>query len=535
MKKKILAVILCMVLLFCSLGAINISAESEYCDCGFDPVIKMTGGAGSLIENYGQPDEISLYGEDFANIQRDIVPGIPDFLAAVAAATVTFNPNKLVDAIIALFDPWISPLAMNPDGTSARPNITRPNYNEKEEMAQNHSAIDARYTFPFDWRLSPFENAEKLDSYIQEIKEHTGHRHVHIQAVSSSGPVLLAYVDRYVNGVDDPDAKSVVFGMTTSFGMSLMGHFLNARYNINPKGLNEIAYLYKLTLGDFTNTSVTAITNLLYNTGVFDALGMAVSLLPQAAYDRIYEEITRKTYAAWPGSWATCPPEEYAEARARLVGGTVYGGDEMLEKLDAYYNLQLKADKVLQEANENIKVSVMTGYNFSPLPLGRNDNSSSDGLVSVYHASLGAIAAPLGRKLPSNYKQAVNTGKDQISPDWKIDASAAALPEYTWFFKYTVHGPWYEFGGWYSWWRFAAKGQDTVFSNDKWPQFLQNPKSSIIDDVNVVFTPVAVEKPGIFDTILNFWDRLLTLMRNLFDVAAAPFSPLLDRFCSYWF
>jgi len=560
--KKFLSVLLCVTMLLGTLGALTVSATSfrpfvpgEPCDCEFVPIIKLTGGGSELTENYGEPDEMSYFGmfDDSGSMARDLFPGLPKFAAAVTTAILpdpsSFlgllpDPNKITDAIIEFFDPWVSPVAFNPDGTSVKEGLCRPTFKEEFEKEQDHQSPTARYTYGFDWRLSPLENADLFNDFVQEIKELTGHEHVHIQGISGSGPLMLAYVDQYVNGVEDPDALSIVFAQTTGFGLSFYGSVLNARYNVNAKGLSSPDVIYSF-VGESQANSILFLLNTFYNLGILDVLSAVVSLLPQQAWDRVYEEITRKTFAAWPGAWGSCPPEDFASARARVTSkgiDKVYGGQEFLDKIDAYHELQLNAGKVLQEASEKIKVAVLAGYNLAMIPLDRRDNSTSDGMTSTSQSSLGATAAQFGRKLPASYTQAVKDNHNHISPDRKVDASTCALPENTWFLKNTAHQRWYEVGGWYSWWRLAERGEDTVFDNPRWPQFLeiQNPSQAQnldgFDDTNVVFLPVQPEAPGGFmDSLLNFWDTLLLIVRNLFDLAALPFSGLIDKIWGLWF
>jgi len=531
--KKFTSILLCVTMFFCSLGLMT-TAASEVCidgSCEFDPIIQIAGGHGALTEHYGTPNEKSYYGVDSVeNMKRDLLPKLPGVLASVA----TVNPSRVVDAVIDMFDAWVGPLAYDAAGNSVKP-LWRPNPNEEKEMAQAHDTPEARYTFTFDWRRSPIALAAELNDFVQKIKAHTGHKNVHIQCMSGSGSMLLCYMDKYVNGVSGPDALSIVLGQPTGFGTPMVGHFLNARYEINPRNAGALDFLYALNLDPGTNKNVLAVMNLLYNTGALDALGAASVILPQAAYDRIYEQITRKTYAAWPGMWSWCPPEDFAPARERLVSGTVHGGNKLLGEIDAYYAIQLRAKDILREANGKIKVANMIGYNMALLPIGRKDKGSSDGMVDVTQGSLGAVSAPFGRKLPANYTQAVGCGHRHISPDWKVDASSAALPENTWFLKDAVHQKRYEYGGWYSWWRTAPRGRDTVNDNPDFPQFLQAADKNITGDTGS-FVPVTPEAPGgLWDTMMGFWDNLLSLVRGLFDSTALPFKGWIDKIWGIWF
>jgi len=532
--KKIVSVLLCAAMFVASAGLLMPSAApAEPCDCDMVPVIRFTGGHGALVENYGTPEEKYYYGVDMLeNLERDFLGGMDDLTQAL----LTLNPSKILDAFLAMCYAWIGPLAMNPDGSSVKA-LGRYDGNYDPSMKRDHK-VDRVYTFTFDWRLSPFDIIDEFNDYVQMIKADTGHEHVHIQSISGSGSVLLAYVDKYVNGLENPDALSILMGQSTGFGANMIANFLNADYSINPKNMGTLDYLYAFDLVEETNDTLLTVFDVLYKTGALDVIAAATALLPEAAFDRIYETVTRSTYAAWPGMWAWCPPEAYESAKARLTNGhPEYEELGFLEKIDRYHDLQLRAAEVLQEASKKIKVANMVGYDIALIPLGKTANDSSDAIVAVKHASLGAIAAPFGKTLGKNYKQAVDDGHNHLSPDGKIDASTCALPEYTWFMNGAVHRGIFEYGGWYNWWRDAPKGKDTVFDNPDWPQFIQLVDKAQNDrSVPMQFVPVTAEPESFADIFWRFWDEMLAKFRTLLERAIAPWTePVNKYFWSIWF
>jgi len=501
-------------------GTIAVFAEPEIsdsiCDCEAVPVILLSGGHGALTENYGQPDEMWYYGIDMLdNLVRDFVPLLlSDVLPAYL--TLNYNPGKRLDAFIRAAWAWIGPLEMLPDGTSIK-QLERVTVGHEWVMKMDHREAyywkptgEAYYRFPFDWRQSPYQIADELNDYIQFIKAHTGHEHVHLNSISGSSSPLLAYTEKYVNGVENPDALSIVYSQPATFGMEMVGNFLNADYSMNPRNAGSLDYFYSLELPSQVNDIVLSLMRVFYSLGFMNNTAFGVALWPQAAFDIIYEEITRRTYAAWPGVWAWCPPEDYASARARLTDGhPEYEALGFLEKIDRYHALLLRAGDVLREAGEKIKVAVVAGYDMALLPLGKDKTYSSDGLVAAQKASLGAVVAPYGEKLPAGYTQAVDNGREHLSPDRKIDASTCALPEHTWFVRDMVHRGFYHLGGWYEWWRTAPKGGDTAFDNPKYPQFMRI-EDKTQTDANIVLLPVTEEPITLSEVLGGFWDKILS-------------------------
>jgi len=493
----------------------------EYCECEAVPVILLSGGHGALVENYGQPDEMWYYGIDMMdNLVRDLVP----FLQSdVLPSLLTFHPGKLLDAFIAAFWAWVGPLEMLPDGTSVK-QLERVTVGHEWVMAMDHRQAyhwkptgEAYYRFPFDWRQSPYQIADELNDYVQFVKAHTGHRHVHISSISGSSSPLLAYTEKYVLGVENPDALSIVYNQPTAFGMELVGNFLNGDYFLNPRNMGSLDYIYALDLPPGANNVLLPLMRTLYRIGILNAASLGLSFLPRAAFDRIYEEITRRTYAVWPGMWAWCPPEDYPAARARLIDGhPEYEELGFLEKIDRYHALQLRAGEVLREANEKIKVAIVVGYNMGLLPLGKNKNYSSDGMVATEKGSLGAVVAPFGKRLPSGCAQAADSGQNHLSPDRKIDASTCALPAHTWFVKDMVHRDFYHLHNLYEWWRTAPRGEDTVFDNPEYPQFMRLEDKAQVN-ITSVLLPLAQEDPTPLDTAGEVWDSLMYILFVVFD------------------
>jgi len=528
--KKWLAVLLCIAVFTASTALMLPSAgAAEFCDCECVPVIQMTAGQGALTENYGTPEQKSYYGLDMLeNMQRDFVPE----LANVRKALLTFSPSKILDALINMVDAWIGPLAMNADGTSVK-DLDRYDFDREETMAKDHRTPYLGYTFPFDWRESPFETADKLNDFVQVIKAHTGHEHVYIESVSGSGSVLIAYLDKYVNGVENPDALGIVLGISTAYGTPMIGEFLNSHYTIHPKNLGMMDIIYVAEqVETSTSDSIITLMNVLYYTGVLDTLIFALSFFPEGGYDRIYEEIVRKTFGHWPGMWAWCPPEDYASARARLIEGhPEYEEYKYLDIIDRYHEFQSSLGDIMQEANKKIKVAVVTGYNMALVPVGRDYNNTSDTMVPVESASLGATAAPYGETLGKNYKQKIPSaaGRNYVSPDSMIDASTCALPDNTWFIKDLPHHLMYEYGGWFQWWKNAPKGQDTVFDSPDFPQYLRRLKKDQLDTDPVV--PVTGdEEVSLADRLLGFWDTVLGVIRVVMEWITLPLRELMNEY-----
>ena len=486
------------------------------CDCEYVPVVHLAGGHGPLVENEGTPEAVSYYGMNIDNLVRDVLPGLEPFIKA----SLLFRLDDVVTTALDMLWNWVGPLQMRPDGTSVK-NLTRIDNTENDLKDKNHQDAwwwywNRVYTISFDWRESPLKTADTLHAYIQRVREATGHSKVHLQAVSGSGTVLAAYVDKYVNQVDDPDVLSVVQGQSTAGGLASVGELFRKKININPQALSSFTWILALETSGTYEQYVLPVLNALYLTGVWDILAVWFPYWPEKYVDRIYEEFALPTYGTWPGFWAWVPNEDYEEAKKVMFEGhPEYYSEGFVDTIDAYYNqVAVRQDEIFIKANEKIKVAIMAGYDVAMLPFGNSSDADSDGLVKVERASLGGTAALFDRELPWSYQQAFDTEHNHLSPDRKIDASTCALPENTWFMKGALHQGWYEYGEWYHWWRDAPKGEDTVFSHPEYPQFVV---TTSLSDQGDLFDPVQPEPMTVEKVMSWTWDRVLGTFRVILN------------------
>jgi|GEM_PF-2053097 len=486
------------------------------CDCANTPIIHLAGGHGTLFENEGAPEEVGYYGMSIENIVRDLLPGLDSFIKTA----LKMNMNNSVTAAIDLFWNWIGPLEMRPDGTSVK-ELTRTN-DTNTGLWRDHTWEYWIYTMSFDWRESPLKTADDLHAFIQRVKTATGHSKVHLQSISGSGSVLAAYVDKYVNQVDDPDVLSVVLGQSTAGGLGTMGELFRKKININPQALSSFTWISTIETSGVYDEKVLPVLKTLYQTGIFDLLAVWFPYLSQKYIDRIYDELILPTYGSWPGLWAWLPNKDYAEAKKVMFKGHPdYYTKGFVDTIDEYYNkIAVRQDEIFAKANEKIKVAIMAGYGSPAFPIGNSTDADGDGLVHTEYASLGGTVALFGRVLPRSYKQALHTDCSHISPDRIVDASTCALPDNTWFMKGALHQGWYEYGTWYGWWREAPKGEDTVFDHPKYPQFVQVTSQvdfrqiTGFDEPFDIFEPLQPPGPMTFKKAMAWlWDRVLGLIR----------------------
>jgi len=153
--------------------------------------------------------------------------------------------------------------------------------------------------------------------------------------------------------------------------------------------------------------------------------------------------------------------------------------------------------------------------------VGRNIAVQSDYFVDTELGSFGATCAPIESPFPFWYRQKINDGHNHISPDRLVDASTCVLPEQTWFTYNTLHGINGDYSGWWTW--FKETDNPTVFSNERYPQFLERTEDG-------VFVPrVAEPEPFTFMSVLEI--IALTLTKIWRSILAVLTGRMLESWC----
>lgn len=234
------------------------------------------------------------------------------------------------------------------------------------------------------------------------------------------------------------------------------------------------------------------VLDMLNYAGVFKALvGVADKLLENLT-DRVFEELMYPVFGSMPGIWSFVTDDEYEQAKKMAFDENT--SKRLISRLDEYhYNVQCKAGEILNRAKNNgVKIMIVAGYNKQRTPLVESYMSNSDATVDTKYASVGATVADLGSALPEGYVQKNEAGvHDHLSKDGVIDASTCLLPENTWFIKDMLHCKIHDgHKEMYNLFFYSDSVTD-VWSNEKYPQFLQN-------DVNAkTLTPIGTQaRPG---------------------------------------
>jgi len=505
--KKTLSIIL-SIILTATLFVPAFAAE-EKCDCGFNPVIYVAAlGSATVYENPGAENEKALFRPETMPLVTEAVSVILPVIPALVAG----NFDKFGDALIGFVNSAFGALALDGDGNS-KENVYAP---EEYPTDANHG-IEYSYYFGYDFRLDPYTHADRLYKDIQTIKELTGHDKVQLKASSMGGVVTMAYLERY--GTED--IETVIFQNCPIQGTAVAGELFCRKFEINKDALLNYALDAIPSLEqDFLQGFLYGLATALDDVGVWSLLLSMADVIVENLLDRVYDEALIPIFGTLPGIWSFVPHEYYEEAKTVMVNEETQAG--LIEKLDAYhYNVQVNAEEILNEANKDVKIYIVAGYDIQRTPLVTAHKNTSDGTVDTKYASVGAVTADIRSTLPEGYTQAVNDGHNHISPDFCIDASATALPEQTWFIKDMLHCTTHEGHDRFYELILTSEEQFYVDTYEEYPQFMQNniPDMRFDKVENLTATEIFKNQPNFTNFVKmlrSFIDTIKNFFRNLF-------------------
>ncbi|MBP9988220.1 MAG: hypothetical protein KBT46_01850 [Ruminococcus sp.] len=479
--KKVMSILICVILIIGT--TVPCFAKDEQCTCGEPPIIYVAAlGSGAVIRDEGTDAETKLFRPETKDVIKQFLPIVP----AAARLIADKNYDAFGDVLIECINKVFGDLTLDGNGNS-KPNVT----SEVCHPESGEHGLDKSFYFGYDFRLDPVENAQKLHTYIQEVKEITHHDTVRFRASSMGGVVAMSYLKLYGSA----DIETIIFQCCPLQGTAVAGELYNGKLESNKDALLRYG---SQALPALDNDPLAGLLYVLIEalevTGVWDMLLNVADDLINNLQDRIYSETLIPIFSTLPGIWSFVPDEYYESAKTymKLDENTQSG---LIDKLDFYhYQVQSNAKNILNAAKSSgTTVYLLAGYNMQRTPLVTAYKATSDGTVDTKYASCGATCADLGETLPLDYQS-----RDErfVSPDRMIDASTCILPENTWFVKDMLHCKIHDGHMELYNWMFKSENQMTVFDNEKYPQFLQN------DVVNQKFTAVKAYE----NDVVRMWD-----------------------------
>ena len=493
--KKIKAMLSILISLMLIIGTCAPAfAMSADCNCGAAPVIQVRGIGETLYDGEGN----EIFSTD--NIINGILPVIPD----LAQFLLTDDTSLFVNAVTTAVNTIFEPVMYNNNGErdkvvqvknfSSDPVETYMDFSGEmgseqtlakmlyDEMGNNHS-----YLFIYDWTANPFDIAEDLNEFIQEVKEKSGHDKVSICAESMGGAITNTYFALYGFG----DVQNVVMSNSAFNGLEMLGQLFIGNPEIDGEALAEL--ISQSIRGSAEYSSLLAYLP------IFEQLALKANDIFAEAGPEIYKNVLIPVFGYIPSFWCFIPEYHFEEAMDFMLQDAGY---KYKTTIALYYNLVVKGTglRVSTMVNSrNINYACVSNYNRYIAPVTPSAQWNSDGVIETYNTSGFATVADMDTTLGDGYTQAKNTGKDMISPDNVVDASTCQAPFNTWFIKnlgHIAYGTDDGTGDFYVW-LLTTQSQYNIETNANYPQFMY------YDTETPMLMSYPTEEPEVDDGVLG--------------------------------
>ncbi len=436
--KKVLSILLAVCLL---IGVCPAAFAARDARCNEYPVIIVPGyGASALfLENEDGSLGEQVWGW---NIITDMLmdqlkqkfPGLLTGAVMLTVGSAQLLGKTLGQAAVDM----LGVLAFNGDGESVNRITTIPNdpassqwdlfenyydndlYSEKEigRTIDDYIPESQIFNFAVDFRYGAVYNAEKLNKFIQAVKEYTGKDKVNLYAVSHGGQVTAAYLSKYG---EQQDVYNAVLTVPAIGGSYVAYDILTEQLTFDEEDLlvfienalyleQDFEWLFKTQPLEFVD----------------DVLLAAMPYLRQIA-------------GYWESLWDFLPYDCYTEAFDHVDAEECAG---LIEKTTGFHeNVMANIGEALRNCRASgVNVSIVAGDGHATIT---GSQQNSDAIIGVAGAT-GAKVAPFGKRFADGY---VCTGEictdlshRHLSPSMEIDASYCYLPGNTWFVEGLYHG-----------------------------------------------------------------------------------------------
>ena len=405
------------------------------------------------------------------------------------------------------------------------------------------------YDFRYDWRLSPYDHADRLHEYIKTLLKTTKCDQVSLVSRCIGGAVVTAYLEKYGS---EGLVKKVVYDETLSNGASVISDSFTGNIKFNDKliqsylleseyfGLQDVGIDLRGVNELLLTLAETAIDYMTQSGKLNMALWSVEKLYNRLAEAFVPSLLLATGIGTWGSYWCSVYEEDYDKALNFVFGEE--GSERRTEYAGLVEKLEYMRDHIIIGRNElyktfaeeyGVEIGVIASYGLVNPPIGARADETGDCLVGVQDASFGATASGVFDKLSDEYiEQRVAAGYGEyISPDGKIDASTCLFPETTWFIKNKHHDYWtaVAYIGEY----FTQFTNVTSSSNNKnLARFLVHDNNATGQIVNMTeencqdgawITDVKQEP-----TVKSVWQAFVDFIKTLFEVLKQLFNGTLS-------
>ncbi len=370
--------------------------------------------------------------------------GIDENLTAekiMSELEIWIQDKGYVVQLAAIVSRIVEPIRVNPDGSSAydvKPIVsgarntslaafkeqnmldyvpyTGSEFLDMESIAERIGDENV-FNFTYDWRADYDVVADEFKDYIDDVLELTGAEKVSIYSISQGCLVVGQYLYKYSHlGQTD----KVIFDTPVLGGTSFASDLLT------PGGIALNFPVILMLLSDILHMEIdlTGISSLLEGDFISGAItiGKEQCILPPMISCTAF--------------WQMVPVDLFEE-KAKVYLDETENEAVFAAVRNFHKGFMGNITETFEKATEygcEISIKACSGFD-----LVTPTDVNSDSIVDMQY-SCGAICAPFGETFPEDYIQAVDNGKNSISPDRTIDLSAGYWPHRTWVVDGLYHG-----------------------------------------------------------------------------------------------
>lgn len=509
--KKIIAFILSLTILFATAVCVApASATQEGTDI---PVVYVEGQGHELYKNPGTPEQEKIYPIEIP--EEYISEKLDTFLPVFAEAFFTQQWDEFCVALYDIIVPIMQEVRLDNNGEASNgtgidwfwseTTLTDKKVNGKYQIQD--------YVFKYDWRIDPWETADKLHAYIEAVKKVTGAEKVALIGRCLGASIVAAYMTKY----DGEHIAECIFYASASHGAAMASKAFCGELYLEGDGIERYAYDIQLFEDETLEDLIESLVTLLNRTYGLDIACWAVNNVYKDIYLNIVPPILSETFATFPGYWSMVSEEDYEKAVDTVFYNSEEGEyDGLIEKIENYHNnVRTKMDdKYLELSQEGVEFSNIAKYGKQIIPVSSDNSLVSDGTCEISQSSMGASAAGIMSTFSDEYidSAVVNGTAKYISPDKKLDASTCLFPKTTWFIKNCDHE------------HFPDDVENlfvkifnnkdfTVFDDEKYPQYMfYNEQTDLIEPL----TAENLDTKPEYRT--SFIQALTTLVKSLYII-----------------
>ena len=437
MKKQILALATALSLLFSLSGAAFAAEPADR-----TPVIMVAGFTSTrLYENPGSPERARVWDDAMGEAGGALLGELPWLLGGAALWGATGHTGMAGNAFGRAVRSVMGQFIMGADGKPAHDvgpwpgsaaefsceAIWRdyPEIGQLEAICRNFAdkiSAGRVFVFQYDWRNSALESVRQLRVFIQQVKKLTGSRTVRLFGESYGGLICGAYLAQYAQ---EGDVRKAVLEIPALGGSSILPELLrDQNFYVNAGDAAAMALAYSQAEG-------------------MPEFGFLQRLLPQSLIAPLGADLVRRgllpVMKTWGNVWDMIPADAYEATKAAML----QPGERPVWEADSdrlHREIMPGLGAALQRAQAKYGVAVRIVACTGSLLLFGEERINGDGLLDVRYTT-GARVLPLGgHGLKQGGAVCGSRSHRHLSPGQDIDASAAWLPENTWFVQGLFHG-----------------------------------------------------------------------------------------------